>query len=173
MIHSMMARFRRMASIRPVQRIKHVVDAQGTLTSPTVLPTTLVAATDTPTLAVTTTVLTGSTVNGLYLRVEVAATEVVSIPNAYLMVYKNPGGNLTFPVGNVVGSDDNKKYVIHQEMVMLQANTAGNPRTLFNGVIVIPKHLRRMGPNDLIKVDVFSPNTNLTICVQCHFKEFR
>jgi len=86
---------------------------------------------------------------------------------------KNPGGNLTFPNPNVVGSDDNKKYVFHQEMVMLQMQDNSNPRTLFNGVIVIPKHLRRMAINDLITVRVFSPGVELNICIQCHYKEFR
>ncbi len=90
-----------------------------------------------------------------------------------MFVAKNPGGNLTFPKPNVVGSDDNKKYIIHQEMVMLEQTIGGNPRTLFNSVIVIPRGYRRMAINDNIFVSVYAPGVNINLCVQCHYKEFR
>ena len=32
-----------------------------------------------------------------------------------MIVYKNPGGNLTAPAPNTIGSNDNKRFVIHQE----------------------------------------------------------
>ncbi len=89
------------------------------------------------------------------------------------MIAKNPGNNLTFPNPNIVGSDDNKRFVIHQEMVMLQQVNNSNPRTLFNGVIAIPRGYRRMGPNDRLIANIFSPGVNLNICLQCHYKEFR
>ncbi len=134
----------------------------------------VITTVDAPTLAATNSVETGSTINGIYLRVEVVNTGVTGVlANAYLMVMKNPGGNLTFPNPNVVGSDDNKKYVIHQEMVMLQMVDNSNPRTLFNGVIVIPRGYRRFAINDLLTVRVFSPGVELNVCIQCHYKEFR
>jgi len=86
---------------------------------------------------------------------------------------KNPGNNLVFPNANVVGSDDNKKYVIHQEMVMFQQQSNSNPRTVFNGVIVIPKGYRRMAINDQLILFLFSPGVNTFACIQCHYKEFR
>ncbi len=42
-------------------------------------------------------------------------------------------------------------------MVMLQGTNAGNPRTIFNGVIVIPRGYRRFGPNDELQLDLLSP----------------
>jgi len=160
--------------MRPVRRIKHVTDRQGATALSVNFDEQVITSTDTPTLAAVNTVESGSTVNAIYLRVEVVNTGITGVlANAYLMVMKNPGGNLTFPNPNVVGSDDNKKYVFHQEMVMLQMQDNSNPRTLFNGVIVIPKHLRRMAINDLITVRVFSPGVELNICIQCHYKEFR
>ncbi len=174
MIHQVMARFRRMA-MRPIQRIKHVIDFSGTLTADTNLEVVIALGHDNPVLVTPNLVNTGSTINGIYLDVEVASneTEVSAIPNAYMMVVKNPGGNLTFPKPNVVGTDDNKKYVIHQEMVMLNNVQGGNPRTLFKGVIAIPKGYRRMGINDKISVFVFSTALNLTVCVQSVYKEFQ
>ncbi len=165
---------RRMTSLRPIHRIKHVVDKQGATAAGTSDRTILVNSLDGPILANTNEVETGSTVNGIYLHVEVVNTGVTGVlSNAYLTVFKNPGGNLTIPAGNVVGSSDNKKYVIHQEMLMLQIIDNSNPRTLFNGVIVIPKGYRRMAINDLIGIDIFSPGIELTFCLQAHYKEFR
>ncbi len=168
-----MPRFRSMA-LRPVHRIKHVIDAQGAAVSPTQAFVTLVDTKDAPVLASTDEVETGSKVNGIYLRVEVVNVGVTGVlANAYLMVVKNVGGNLVFPNANVVGSNDNKRFVLHQEMLMLQQIHDSNPRTLFNGVVVLPRGYRRMGPNDQILVAIFSPGIDLNFCVQAHYKEFR
>ncbi len=115
----------------------------------------------------------GSKVNGIYLKLEVNATSSAALSNAYMMVYKNPGNNLTLPNANVVGIDDNKRFVIHQEMVMLQQQSGSNPRTLFNGVIVLPRGYRRNGPDDRLFCQIFSPGVTLNFCLQCHYKEFR
>ncbi len=174
-----MVRFRsrsRGLSLRPVNRIKHVVDNQQGVALGVVGFKTVILASDTPDLANTVEVQTGATVNGIYLKAEVSMTSGTSLANVYLMVAKNPGGNLSLPVPNVVGVSDNKRFVIHQEMVMMQkfdADVASNPRILFNGVIVIPKGYRRFGPNDKLDVHVLSPGGNIDFCLQCHYKEFR
>ncbi len=161
---------------RPVQRIKHVVDISATLAAGAVSATSIIFTKDAPVLSGTNEVLTGSTVHGFYLKIEVASNEAFdsgAIPNVYLMVLKNPGANLTFPLPNAVGVDDNKKYVFHQEMIMIENAIGGNPRVLFNGVIKIPKGYKRNGPNDTIQVRIFSPAINIALCFQCHYKEFR
>ncbi len=175
-IVSIMPYHRRMnMSIRPVQRIKHIIDQNGTLTAGTNLPIPLVAATDTPVLANTTEVITGAKVNGIYIHLEVASneTDAGAVPNVYMYVWKNPGGNLTINASPFLGADDNKRFVIHQEMVMLNNLAGGNPRTLFNGVIVIPKGYRRMGPNDQLDIILRTNAVNITFCMQAHYKEFR
>ncbi len=168
---------RRGMSLRPVHRIKHVVDFSGTLSKATNLNTLLVQSLDAPVLANTAEVESGSTVNGIYLRVEVASNDPVDlgiIPQVYLAVWKDPGGNLTTPDPSAIGSNDNKRYIIHQEMVMLQnAGQGSNPRTLFNGVIVIPKGYRRMAVNDQLAVVIRSIQLDIAVCIQCHYKEFR
>ncbi len=171
-----MARFRRSMAMRPVNRIKHVVDGSATQAAAANGSFTLALATDTPSLANTANVETGSTVNAIYLKVECASNEVQdvgAIPNVYLIVYKDPGGNLTAIVPNAVGANDNKRYVIHQEMLMLNNDLGGNPRTLFNGVIVIPKGYKRFAPNDRLLLKVLSPALDIAVCFQCHYKEFR
>ncbi len=160
--------------LRPVNRIKHVVDRQAATALGVVNVLNLASATDTPTLAATASVETGCTINGIYLRVEIVNTGVTGVlANAYMYVAKNPGGNLVLPVPNVVGADDNKRYIIHQEIVMLQMIDNSNPRTLFNGVIAIPRGYRRFAPNDRLELHVFSPGVELNLCEQCHYKEFR
>ncbi len=120
---------------------------------------------------------TGSKVNGIYLHLEVASNDPVDagvIPQVYMAIYKNPGGNLTVITPQNVGSNDNKRFVIHQEMVMIQNAGQGSiPRVLFNGVIAIPRGYRRMGPNDTLMMAIFSASLDIAFCYQSHFKEFR
>ncbi len=174
----MMPRYRnRGMALRPVHRIKHVVDSSATLAKNTSLAISLVDAADAPVLANTAEVETGAKVNGIYLKVIVATNEAQvtgAIPNCYLTVFKNPGNNLTgLPLGNAVGSSDNKRWFIHQEMVMIDNKVSGQPSVLFNGVIVIPRSLKRFGPDDRLAVAIFCPAIDISLCVQCHYKEFR
>ncbi len=171
-----MARYRRMnMAIRPVHRIKHVVDTNASLSAGTQLNTPIATAKDAPVLANVTEVETGSKINGFFLKVEIACKTTVAsaTSNAYLSIMKNPGGNIVVPASNAVGIDDNKRFVIHQEMVMLQNATAGNPRIIFSGVIAIPKGYRRFGPNDQLYVSLLAPNVDIILCMQVHYKEFR
>ncbi len=172
-----MARFRSGMALRPINRIKHVVDSSATVAQASAGVFTLALATDTPVLANTADVETGSKINGFYIRFEVASNEAVdlgAIPNFYFFVWKSSGGNLTAPVANAVGANDNKRFVIHQEMTMIENKGQGsNARTVFNGVVVVPKGMRRMGPNDLWEVRTLCPALATAQCIQTHYKEFR
>ncbi len=165
--------FNRGNRLRPVNRIKHVVDLQQGLVLAVNVRNFLIRADDNPILTNTADVQTGSTVNGIYLKVEVVATTSAALPNFYMIVYKSPGDNLTAIVPNTVGANDDKRYVIHQEMIMMQQQDNSNPRTVFNGVIAIPRGYRRFGPNDRLYIAYLSPGVNVSICHQCHYKEFR
>ncbi len=111
----------------------------------------------------------------MYLKVEVASTEDVvgGIPNCYLIVFKNNADNQTIPTASSVGTSDTKRFVIHQEMVMLENKAGGNPRTLFNGVIRIPRAFQRQGNDDTMRVSIISPIVNIALCIQCIYKEFK
>ncbi len=161
--------------LRPVNRIKHVIDKQGGVAAGASAVDNLILASDTPDLATSVEVQTGATVNGIFLKVETTRIGTTSdvLPNVYMFIIKNPGGNLTIPAANAVGVSDDKRYVIHQEMVMLQGTNAGNPRTLFAGVIAIPRGYRRFGPNDILQIKIQSPGVGISYYFQCHYKEFR
>ncbi len=152
-----------------------MVDQQFAVAGASVFDSILITTVDAPVLANITECETGSKVNGIYLKVEAINSEPTQgvLPNGYLMIFKNPGANLAFGNPNAVGASDNKKYVIHQEMVMFQKTTGSNPRTLFNGVITIPRGYRRNGPNDTLVARLFSPGVDMEVCLQCHYKEFR
>ncbi len=143
----------------------------------TALPQVLAKSVNDPAFTSTTEVAIGSKINGFFLTVEGVASEssTTATPNTYVIIYKNPGNNLSFPNGNVVGADENKRFVIHQEMVMINAVDGGSPRNLFKGVIVIPRGMRRMGPKDQWICQLFTPSTGvaMNVCLQSHYKEFR
>ncbi len=166
-------RSNREMGLRPINRIKHVVDSQNATAAGTQASFNLIVSADNPGLANTAQVATGSKVSAIYLRVEVVATTSAALPNCYMIVFKNPGGNLSTPAANTVGSNDNKRYVIHQEMLMLQRQDGSNPRTLFNGVIRIPRGYQRAGPNDVLLVALLAPGVAIEFCIQGHYKEFR
>ncbi len=124
-------------------------------------------------------VKTGCTINAIYLRIEVLATNVFSgVPRLYFTVFKNPGNNLSGPSPNGAGISDNKRYVIHQEMTMTSGSisSTGFPRTAFNGVVRIPKRLRRFGYNDRLSIQLQNGSGETTgitnVCVQCIYKEY-
>ncbi len=164
----------RMSSIHPVNRIKHVVDAEGGLVAGTQSRSDVIDADDSPTLNVAPQVMTGSVVNGIYLHIEVSHTSGTGRPNIYFALIKIPGNGFSPPQANAVGINDLKRYVIHQEMIMMSGD-AGNglPRSIFNGVIAIPKGYKRFGPDDRLAVLLLSPNVAADFCLQCHYKEFR
>ncbi len=166
----LMTRFTR---LRPVNSIKHVVDRQGGLPIDTKTDEDVIVAKDSPSLAAVTEVTVGSTVNAIFLNIQVAATSTAALANVYMYVMKNPGGNLTTVKANVVGAADIKKFVLHQEMIMTEKNTTAIPRTLFKGVIRIPPRLKRFGTNDKLVISFLSPGVTFDYCVQCIYKEFR
>ncbi len=165
--------------MHPIQRIKHVVDIQQALPINVSLNVPIIISKDLPVLANQEECQTGSTVHGLFATVEVVASETSTsaTPNLYIYFAKSPANILTssMPNGNNVGASDLKKYVIHQEMIMLNPVDGGNPRNVFKGVIKIPKGYKRNGPNDRFLMFMFIPSTGVAvnICAQFHYKEFR
>ncbi len=164
-------------ALRPINRIKHVRDESATVAAAAQGVFTVALATDTPTLGATSSVETGCKINGFYIRFEVASNEAISlgaIPNFYFYLMKNPGGNVTPPAPNAVGSSDNKRFIVHQEMTMIENKGQGsNARTAFNGVVVVPKGMRRMGPLDIWTIQTLCPALDTAQCVQIHYKEYR
>ncbi len=163
-------------NLRPINSRKHIVDIQGGLVAGTQTSNDLILTVDAPVLANVTEVSPGSTVNSIFLNVQVSGIGSGALSNVYMFVWKNPGSNIAaaqIPNGNVVGASDLKKLVFHQEMIMTEKDTTAIPRTLFKGVLKLPRHMRRFGYNDEVRIELFSPGVAYEFCVQCIYKEFR
>ncbi len=159
--------------LHPVNTIKHIIDAQIGIVLAVQSKVTIADAVDNPALASVNQVVVGSYVRSFFLNVQCAATGTAAIANIYMIVYKNPSNDLTLPNANVMGSSDLKKVVFHQEMIMTEKNSTAIPRTLFKGVLRVPKHMQRMGQDDRIEIQLFAPGVNYEVCVQSIYKEIR
>ncbi len=159
-----------------IQRIKHIVDADGNVDDTPVVTVDLINTVDSPAFTNAVNVETGSRVHAIYLHLEVSHTSGTGRPNIYFIIFKNPGANLTAPAPTAVGISDERKYVIHQGMVMMSGD-AGNglPRVFFDGVIRIPKLYQRNGIKDKLQLVIVTKTASLSAdwCLQCIYKEFR
>ncbi len=167
--------FRRQRNIRPVNSIKHVVDLQGAIPVNTKVTNDLMLAVQDPDPTVAKEINNGCAINSIFLNVQSYVTSTAALANIYMYVWKNPGSNIAIaqvPDGNKVGTSDLRKLVIHQEMNMGEKNTTAIPRTLFKGVIKIPRHMRRFGITDVLRIEMFSPGVTHDFCIQCIFKEY-
>ncbi len=163
--------------LHPVNTIKHVVDRQGGLVIDTKTEEIIIQAVDTPVLASDAQqVITGSHVRSFFLNVQVAASSTAALANVYMLVYGNPGNNIgagSIPKANLQGVSDFRKMIFHSEMIMTEKNTTAIPRTLFKGVIKIPRKFNRLGFEDVIAIQLYSPGVTYDYCIQCIYKEIR
>ncbi len=166
-------------ALHPVKSYKHIVDTNGTI-SDVVSVTDLIISKDNPVLTEVNAVETAATVHGIFLNVQASTqTPFGGVPRVYMIVFKNPGTNLIIPNPAATGSSNNKKFIIHQEMIMLSnsppTDPAIFPRTMFKGVIKIPRNYKRMGMNDRLQLALITPDVTgeADFCVQCIYKEFR
>ncbi len=162
--------------LRPVNSQKHVVDIQVGVVAATNTIQKLIEARDNPTVSTAFHVATASVVKSFFLNVQVAATGTAALANIYFYLIKNPGSAIntgTFPNANAVGVSNVKKLIFHQEMIMTEKNTTAIARTMFRGVLRIPKHMQRMGQDDDLSIVFFAPGVNFDVCTQCIYKEFK
>lgn len=162
------------SQLRPVHSLKHIIDTQGGLIAGTPTTSSVVKAVTAPNVQTSPEeVEEGSTVNSIFLNVQVSATQTSALANVYLLVVKNPGNQVVIPNGNVVGTSKVRKFVIHQEMIMTEKNSTAIPRTLFKGVIKLPRGYRRFGIDDRLAISLFSPGITFDFCFQCIYKEYQ
>ncbi len=111
--------------------------------------TILAKAVTAPSPTVSNDVSHGCIIKAIYLTIDgcgLAGTGVLTNMAVYLM--RNPGANLTPPGGFVVGTSNEKKFVIRQWFFMIMRNQDGNNPFHWEGWIKIPKRYQRMGTDD-------------------------
>ncbi len=167
--------------LRPVNSLKHVVDTNGGITGGTPSVNDVITVVGNPSNGTPNECETSSLVRAIYLRVEVIQKVAAGgVDNVYMYVQKNPAADLLNPPVDAIGSNDKRKFIIHQEMMMTgSVLTAADaiPRTLFKGVIKIPGSYQRNGVNDKLQVVIGHRSAEVTqqsnFCLQCIYKEFR
>jgi len=172
-------RNRRALAIRPVSSLKHIVDTSGAITAGVPSITDLMIQNDSPVTTVSNQVHTGSHVKAIYLKVEVhGAIAYAGVGRIYFYVYKDPSSEIIAPGVDNVGTSTRRKFVIHQEMLMIsaQVDAASFPRTMFKGVILIPQRYQRFGDLDRLRFVIGNAPGETTgqsdWCLQCIYKEF-
>lgn len=175
-----MARMGQSLRLRPVNRIKHVVDTNGAIVAGAQSISDVIISVASPSNTVSNQCESLSLVRSIYLRVEVIGKDSAGgVDNIYMYVFKNPANDLTPPPVDAVGLNYKRKFVIHQEMLMLdfKGTTSGFPRTLFKGVVKIPSAYQRVGIGDKLQVVIGHRPAEVSqlseFCLQCIYQEFR
>ncbi len=166
--------------MRPINTLKHIIDAQQTIPAGTKNAFDLVVGVENAVSTTANQVDIGSKVQSIFLNVQVVVktNSIGLINNAYFYIVLNPAGlisNATYPDVNKVGISEFRKQIFHQEMAMMSDSSDSIPITLFKGVLKIPRKGGRIGIKDKITVFVGAPTggPELDACVQCIYKEIR
>jgi len=174
-------RSRRALSIRPVSSLKHVIDTSGVVIAGANAVTDLAIQNDTPSTGLSNEVHTGSHIKAFFLNVQVAgAVNYGGVPRVYFYIYKDPSSEIIAPPVDAIGASTRRKFVIHQEMMMVSAQdpvaTVTFPRTMFKGVVMLPKRYQRFGDADRLRFVIGNSTGEATgstrWCIQCIYKEF-
>ncbi len=135
-------------SLNVINSVKNVfLTASGTTAAS--LVTSFAKAVTSPSPTVSNDVSHGCIIKAFYITINgcgLGGTGVLNNMDIYLM--KNPGDNLTPPLGTSVGTSNEKKFVIHQWRFMIMRNQDGNLPYHWEGWIKVPKIYQRMGTDD-------------------------
>ncbi len=126
----------------------------------------------------------GATVNNIFLSMffYTEGGEIASeVPLVDWYIIKNPGSawGTTFdatnlPTPGATGSHINKRHIFHTEKELSgggDASLSGVPM-VFKGVISIPRHMRRVGSDDVILI-AGRANFATKFCCQAIYKHFK
>ncbi len=172
-------------SLRPINSVKHIVEASGILTAGTnIVPFSLIDGVDLYSLGVTNGVPTGAKVNGFYYSCfyYTEGGEIASeVPLVDWYIIHNPGNAwaTTFDANNLptpgsTGNHKNKRHIIHTEKGLAGGGDAalnGVPM-VFKGVIKVPNKMRRIGEDDRFTI-AHRANFNTKFCIQVIYKHFK
>ncbi len=161
--------------MRPVQRIKHVVDAQGSVTAtPGNVPILkVVDARSTP--FDPTEVLVGETVNAIFMSVFMIGSTgaPVSGPAEWYFAKSRSSQDIVvdFPNPGATGASDLRNQIFHEEKG-LPGSGDGTPM-VFKGVIAIPRGTRRMRSGDQLFFKVIANGSDVNnFCIKAIYNSF-
>ncbi len=137
------------SSLRPVNRVKHVIDVEGTLVEVGTQSLVPIGVSVQSYSAVFNPVEipVGHTVNGFFLSIFIIGATGAQIGGSInWYIIKTRSGQAVVPEADSVGTSDIRNQVFHQEKG-LAGSGDGTPMA-FKGVIAVPKGMRRMREGD-------------------------
>ncbi len=171
-----MARFQRGRSLRPVNSIKHVIDAEGTLLQTGATSTTPICVAvpnvDTATFKPGD-VRVGATVNGFFLSIFVLGASGAGIGapiNWYIIKLHDQQSG---PGPGSTGVSMLRNQIFHEEKG-LGGSIDGTPMA-FKGVIAVPKSMRRMREGDQFQIVMnvsAAASGDASFCIKAIFKSY-
>ncbi len=107
-------------------------------------------AVNTPLSTVSTDVSNGCIIQAIWVSLDVCGTLGSGVANSvFIYIIKNVGANLALPLATVVGSSNEKRFVIKSWRFMVMRNQDGNAPFHWEGWILIPKKYQRMATDDI------------------------
>jgi len=176
MIHQMVTMVfrRRGASTRPIQRIKHIVDSQGTVTTAGVSDSVLVTVVNQLSAVFNPIeVAIGNTVNAFYIQsfaIGSGATGITGSVNWYLAKLHSGQVTAIFPNAGQTGISNLRNQIIHEEKGV-PGSEDGTPM-VFKGVIAIPRGMRRMREGDQWFIRYTTSDTDANFCIKVIYNSF-
>ncbi len=160
-----------------IHSIKHVVETEGNVvaSSRSLVPLgDAVITRSTPFNPVE--IELGEKVNGIFLSVFAIGSTGAGQSGAIqwyiakLRAGQNPSTD--FPAPQLVGTSEVRSQIFHQEKGL--AGSADGTPMVFKGVIVVPKHMRRMREGDqfFFAINNTDPTNGVNFCVRAIYKSF-
>ncbi len=159
-------------SLNTINSEKHIVALTGGLTSTNLVQGIAVAVTA-PSNTVITDCHRGGHIKAIHVSLDVCGLGTSgTLVRAGVYLLKNVGANLTPPGVFVVGSSNEKRFVVRQWHAMVMRNQDGNDAIHWEGWIKIPKIYQRMATDD--RWDIVSAVNTSTghITFQVIYKEY-
>ncbi len=158
------------------QRLKHVIDSEGGLTSTPSVTTlaNVVNSLDSASIVPTENVI-GSLVNGIYLSLFIIGGTGAPVGgNQSWYIAKSRTGQTAvadFPDPDAVGNSQLRNQIFHQEKGLV--GSGDGTAMAFKGVIVVPKGMRRMRLGDQFFVKIKNNGADdVQFCLQAHYNSY-
>ncbi len=168
---------RRMSAIRPVNRIKHVIDVEGALTGGTPSFTPIGVSVEVPTTPFKPgDMMFGSSVNGIFLSIFMigasGAGQTGSL-NWYIAKIRQGQTIGSLPAPGATGVNGIRNQIFHEEKGL--AGSADGTPMAFKGVVAIPKGMRRMRQGDEFIVALQSTDTmnDVNFCIKAIYQSYQ
>ncbi len=171
-----MAGFRRGRALQPINSIKHIIDAEGSLSGG--LTSTTPIATAVPNVDTTVfkpgDIRVGAKINGFFISLFIIGATGAGILGSlnWYIIKIHDGQSSVAPGPGVTGVSKIRNQIFHEEKG-LSGSADGTPMA-FKGVIAVPRGMRRMREGDQFQISVQSQDAtnDAFFCLKAIYKSY-